>query len=122
MEKLVRELIKQFKMVVKESYYMENHSDNVEYPYLTFTLSEERLNSHRSGFYIDCKLYDSSTSVIDLLSLESSLKAHFKDKQVFTNYLYIRFEYLRGNDFNTGNKLIKRRNLQFYCIVDWRNI
>ncbi len=122
MESLLRELIKQFRIVEENSYHVTNSSKNIDYPYLTFTLSEESLSRHTSGFYIDCKLFDSNTSIIDLLRLEGDLKAHFHALRFFTDDMYLRFEFLRSNDFDTKDELIKRRNIQIYVKIDWRNI
>lgn len=121
MEELILELLNQLKEVENKAFFHRNFSKSISFPYLELELSGERLERNVEGFYLDVDVYDSNTSFSRLLSLEDNLKAHLKDNRIMTDDLYIRFHYLRSNTINTKDRLLKRRNLQFYCKVDWRN-
>lgn len=120
MIEFLKELIKEFRIVTSESFHERNRKETVIYPYLTFDFDNEALEENVEGFYIDVDIFDSNSSYINVFALEEDLKAHFKDNRKLTDDLYIRFKFLRGNKIPTGDDLIKRRNLQFYCKVDWR--
>lgn len=121
MIEFLKELTRQFRAVTPESFHERNRKETVIYPYLTFDFDNEGLERNVEGFYIDVDIFDSNSSYINIFTLEEDLKAHFKDNRKLTDDLYIRFNFLRGNKIPTGDDLIKRRNLQLYCKVDWRN-
>lgn len=116
-------MIKEFRLVEKESYYSKNPktSDDLVYPYLTYTLGSENLNRGVDGFYLDVDIIDSNSSYINLLTLEQKLKDHFIDKNILLDGLFIRFNFIRSNEIDMLDELIKRRSLQFYCKVYWRD-
>lgn len=122
MEELILKLLAEFKVVGGEVYFHRNHSKDILFPHIVFDLTGEPLEHNVEGFYLDVDIYDSSTSYSALLGVEDGLKAHLKDNQIMVPELYIRFEYLGSNTINTIDRLIKRRNLQFYCKVDWRKL
>ena len=115
------ELTNQFRLVLPESYHDKNRSASVLYPYLTYNFDSEALERNIEGFYIDVDIFDNNASYVDIFQVEDALKDHFKDNRKLTDDLFIRFNFLRSNKIPTGDDLIKRRNLQFYCKVDWRN-
>ena len=115
------ELTNQFRLVLPESYHDKNRSASVLYPYLTYNFDSEGLERNVEGFYIDVDIFDNNASYVDIFQVEDALKDHFKDNRKLTDDLFIRFNFLRSNKIPTGDDLIKRRNLQFYCKVDWRN-
>jgi len=117
----VQELTSQFRQVTTESFHDRNTKKHVIYPYLTYDFDSEAIERNVDGFYIDVDLFDENSSYTNLFQLESDLKMHFKDNMKLTDDLFIRFNFLRSNNIPTGDEIIKRRNLQFYCKVDWRN-
>ncbi|MFC6464953.1 hypothetical protein ACFP65_08225 [Marinilactibacillus sp. GCM10026970] len=116
----LQELYKQFTSVHSESYLERNSSSTVTYPYLTYDFDSEPIELHTDGFYIDVDIFDDSGNYLKIFNIESKLKDHFKRNRVMTDDVYIRFNFLRSVKIPTGDDIIKRRNLQFYCKVDWR--
>lgn len=120
MIEFVKELTSQFREVTSESFHEKNRKSTVVYPYLTFDFDSEALERNVDGFYIDVDIFDNNSSYMNVFELEDELKAHFKDNIKLTDDLLIRFNFLRSMKVPTGDDNIKRRNLQFYCKVDWR--
>lgn len=120
MIEFVKELTSQFREVTSESFHEKNRKKKVVYPYLTFDFDSEAIERNVDGFYIDVDIFDNNSSYMNVFQLENDLKAHFKDNKKLTDDLYIRFNFLRSMKVPTGDDNIKRRNLQFYCKVDWR--
>ena len=120
MIEFVKELTSQFRLVTSESFHEKNRKKKVVYPYLTFDFDSEAIERNVDGFYIDVDIFDNNSSYMNVFQLENDLKAHFKDNKKLTDELYIRFNFLRSMKVPTGDDNIKRRNLQFYCKVDWR--
>ena len=116
----LEELTSQFKQVTSESFHEKNRRKEVVYPYLTFDFDSEPIERNIEGFYIDVDIFDNNSSYKKVFQLEDELKAHFKDNKKITDDLYIRFNFSNSMKVPTGDDLIKRRNLQFYCKVDWR--
>lgn len=114
------ELTNQFRLVLPESYHDKNRSASVLYPYLTYNFDSEGLERNVEGFYIDVDIFDNNASYVDIFQVEDALKDHFKDNRKLTDDLFIRFNFLRSTKVVTGDDNIKRRNMQFYCKVDWR--
>ena len=114
------ELTNQFRLVLPESYHDKNRSAMVLYPYLTYNFDSEALERNIEGFYIDVDIFDNNASYVDIFQVEDALKDHFKDNRKLTDDLFIRFNFLRSTKVVTGDDNIKRRNMQFYCKVDWR--
>lgn len=121
MIEFVEELTKQFRTVTPESYHEKNRKSTVTYPYLTFDFDTESLERNVEGFDIDVDIFDNSSSYTNIFNLEGKLKLHFKDLIILNDDLLMRFNFLRSTKILTGDDMIKRRNLQFYCKVDWRN-
>lgn len=120
MIEFVKELTSQFREGTSESFHEKNRKKKVVYPYLTFDFDSEAIERNVDGFYIDVDIFDNNSSYMNVFQLENDLKAHFKDNKKLTDDLYIRFNFLRSMKVPTGDDNIKRRNLQFYCKVDWR--
>lgn len=116
----LKELTSQFREVTSESFHEKNRKKKVVYPYLTFDFDSEAIERNVDGFYIDVDIFDNNSSYMNVFQLENDLKAHFKDNKKLSDDLYIRFNFLRSMKVPTGDDNIKRRNLQFYCKVDWR--
>ena len=114
------DLTNQFRLVLPESYHDKNRSASVLYPYLTYNFDSEALERNIEGFYIDVDIFDNNASYVDIFQVEDALKDHFKDNRKLTDDLFIRFNFLRSTKVVTGDDNIKRRNMQFYCKVDWR--
>ena len=117
----MRELTTQFRVVTAESFHDRNRKTTVVYPYLTYDFDLESLERNVDGFYIDVDIFDNQASYTRLFELEDALKAHFKDNRQLTDEIFMRFNFLRSNKIPTGDDIIKRRNMQFYCKIDWRN-
>ena len=117
----LKELTNQFKAVLVESHFERNRKKEVIYPYLTFDFDSEYLDDHVEGFYIDVDIFDNDSSYVRIFQIEDSLKQHFYRNRKLTNDLFIRFNFLRSTKIPTGDDVIKWRNLQFYCKLDWRN-
>lgn len=113
---IVQEITKEFSKVTSESYHETNTRKKIKYPYLTYELSSEDLEN-AEGFYIDVDIFDKNKSYADIFTLEGELKSHFKNNNLMTPDMLMRFSFLRSNKAPTGDDLIKRRNLQFYCKV-----
>ena len=118
---LLKELTTQIRLVTSESFHEMNRKATVTYPYLTFDFDSEAIERNVDGFYIDVDIFDNNSSYMRVFELEEALKEHFKDNRLLTDEVFVRFNFLRSNKIPTGDDLIKRRNLQFYCKVDWRN-
>ena len=118
---LLKELTTQIRLVTSESFHEMNRKATVTYPYLTFDFDSEAIERNVDGFYIDVDIFDNDSSYMRVFELEEALKEHFKDNRLLTDEVFVRFNFLRSNKIPTGDDLIKRRNLQFYCKVDWRN-
>lgn len=114
------ELNNQFKQVTNESFHEINRKKTVVYPYLTYDFDSEYLERNVDGFYIDVDIFDNNSSYQNIFRIEEELKVHFKDNKKMTDDLFIRFSFLRSMKVPTLDDTIKRRNLQFYCKVDWR--
>lgn len=121
MIEFLKELNQQFRLVVPESYHERNNKATVVYPYVTYDFDSEVIERNVDGFYVDVDMFDNNSSYIDIFQIEEALKTHFKDNRKLTDDFFIRFNFLRSNKIPTGDDNIKRRNLQFYCKIDWRN-
>ena len=117
---LLKELTAQFRQVTSESFHEKNRRTTVTYPYITFDFDSEAIERNVDGFCVDVDVFDNNASYMRIFEIEEALKEHFKDNWKLTEELFIRFNFLRSNKIPTGDDLIKRRNLQFYCKVDWR--
>ena len=118
---LLQELYKQFTEVHPESYHNQNTADKVVYPYLTYDFDSEEVERNVDGFYIDVDIFDDSGSFFNIFDLEGKLKDAFKQKVMLTEENLLQFNFLRSTKVPTGDKLLRRRNIQLYCKVDWRN-
>ena len=113
-------LTAELRKVLAESYHENNTKTTVNYPYLTYDIDSESIERNIDGFYLDVDIFDAHSSYSNIFDIEDRLRDHLKDNKLMTEGLYIRFNFLRSNKIPTGDDLIKRRNLQFYCKVDWR--
>lgn len=121
MIEFLKELNQQFRLVVPESYHERNNKATVVYPYVTYDFDSEAIERNVDGFYVDVDIFDNHSSYIDIFQIEEALKTHLKDNRKLADDFFIRFNFLRSNKIPTGDDNIKRRNLQFYCKIDWRN-
>ncbi|MFA6719478.1 MAG: hypothetical protein WCS15_10395 [Prevotella sp.] len=126
MIELLKLLYAEFVSVLPESYNEVNESVKVKYPYLTYSLTDsESLDRNQEGYNIDVDIFDNNSSYANILTVEDALKSHFeaysKEYAQLTDDFLVRVEYLRSNKIPTGDDNIKRRNLQFYFKIDWRN-
>lgn len=121
MIEFMKELNKQFRLVTPESFHEKNRKKKVVYPYLTYDFDIESLERNVDGFYIDVDVFDYGESYMDLLELELAVRKHFSWKREMKEGFFYRFEFLRSNRIPTGEDLLKRRQIQLYCKIDWRN-
>ncbi|WP_085829080.1 hypothetical protein [Clostridium massiliodielmoense] len=118
---LLKKLTKEFKRVCKESYLEINTADEVKYPYLTFSYSGEALENTREGFYIDVDIFDNcGPDTLRLEQLTEDIRKHFIKTRILTDKVLLQFKVSGRRMIPTTNKQIKRRWLQLYCKVDWR--
>lgn len=116
----LQELNKEFKKVCSESYLEINTSTDVKYPYLTYSLSSEDLEG-QEGFYIDVDIFaNCGANTISLEQLLHDIKQHFKSNIIITDDVLLQFQYQTARNIPTGLEMIRRRNVQLYCKVDWR--
>ena len=113
-------LTAEFRKVLPQSYHEKNTSTNVSYPYLTYDNDSDSIERNIDVFFVDVDFFDPHPSYSNVSGIEDRLRDHFRDNKLMTDGLYIRFNFLRSNKIPTGDDLIKRRNMQFYCKVDWR--
>ncbi|RXM53943.1 hypothetical protein DP134_13945 [Clostridium tetani] len=115
------QLTQEFRKVCKESYLELNTSDEVKYPYLTFSYSSEQLENTREGFYIDVDIFDNcGADTLRLEQLTEDVKKHFLKSRILTDEVLLQFKAVSRRMVPTVNKQIKRRWIQLYCKVDWR--
>ncbi|BFN03913.1 hypothetical protein [Clostridium tetani] len=115
------QLTQEFRKVCKESYLELNTSDEVKYPYLTFSYSSEQLENTREGFYIDVDIFDNcGADTLRLEQLTEDVKKHFLKSRILTDEVLLQFKVVSRRMVSTVNKQIKRRWIQLYCKVDWR--
>lgn len=121
MIELLQTLKLMFDQVTKESYLEINNSEKINYPYLTYSLDIDNINRNTDGFYLDIDIFDKNSSFINIFNLESLLRENFDFNQKLTDGLFLRFYFQRSFSVATQSDTLKRRNLQIYCKVDWRN-
>lgn len=121
MIRFVSEIVKELRAITPQSYYGKSTAQPVVFPYLTFQVHSEGLGKGIDGFYVDVDAFDSSTSYGGVLTLESELRAHLDERDTMLGDLFIRWNFLRSNSIETESELIKRRNMQFYCKIYWRD-
>lgn len=118
----LKELTEEFRKVCPQSYLEYNTKKEVIYPYLTFSYSGEALENTREGFYIDINIFDNcEANTVELEQLTTDVKKHFENCKIFTNDMLLQFKYLNRHPIPTNHKVIKRRWMQIYCKIDWRN-
>lgn len=122
MIEFLKELTKQIRMVLPESYYEKNRKATVVYPYLTFDFDSEYLERYRDGFYVDIDIFDTSTSFKGIFEVEEQLRNHFRELVVLTDDFLLQFKVDSGTKIPTESDNLKRRNLQIYVKTDWRNL
>ncbi len=112
----------EFKSICNKSYLQVNASNKIVYPYVTYDFDSESIEYGMDGFYIDIDIFDRGKSLAPIMQLEEQFKKHFLMFRELSPELFVRFEFLRSIKVPTGEKSLRRRNLQFYCRVDWRKI
>lgn len=125
-ENLLKLLLDTFGSLIPESFYEFNYREEVVYPYMTFTYSQDTkldVHSNRKNFYLDCDLFDDSgTNSMPLEKAYERLSDFIQliDSSAMNDYYFIRFESIRSNPIPTGSDKIKRKNAQIYISVDER--
>lgn len=115
-------LTEELRKVCKESYLEENTSEHVTYPYLTFSYTSEQLENKREGFYIDIDIFDNcGANALELERLSTQIRDHFHEKTFITCDLVAQSECRNRDVIPTTHEQIKRRWVQLYIRVDWRN-
>ncbi len=122
MDELLNLLYEEMTKVCPESYFQINTNNTITYPYLTYDLDSDSIEYGMDGFYVDIDLFDRTKNLTTLMYLEESLKKHFLKFRKLTDGIFIRFKFLRSTKVPTGEKNLRRRNLQIYCKIDWRKI
>lgn len=119
---LLAEITKQLRTICPESYYERNRKTTVIYPYLTFDVDGDNLEVYRDGFYLDIDIFDINTSFKSIFEIEDKLRIHFRQLAILTDDFLLQFKVGSSNKIPTESDNLKRRNLQLYVKVDWRNI
>ncbi len=114
------ELTTELRNFTPQVFHEWNESDNVVYPYMTFSIDGEYLSRQRDGFTVDIDIFDSGSSYKNIFELEERIKKELCFKRILTDDLFVMFDYQRSNTIPTGDKTIKRRNITLYAQVDWR--
>lgn len=123
MDTLLREITFQLRaFVTEESYYERNRKANVVYPYLTYDLEGENLEFYRDGFYIDIDIFDTSTSFKNIFNIENKIRERFRNLALLENEFLLQFKVGSSTKIPTESDNLKRRNIQLYVKVDWRNM
>lgn len=120
MEKFLQLLSSILQGIHSEMFFEINKRNAIIYPYGTFSFDSEPIKRNQDGFYIDIDIFDHSDSYLDLITLEDKLKDNLVFKRVLTEDLNLVFSFLGSNKIATGDEQLKRRNVRFYCAVDWR--
>jgi len=122
MHDFMAELAKQFRSVLQESYYEKNRKAKVVYPYLTYDFDSENLERYRDGFFIDVDIFDIETNFDHIFEIENQLRKYFNGKSILRDQFLLQFKVGNGSKVPTASDNLKRRNLQIYVKVDWRDI
>lgn len=122
MNNLLAEITQQLRAICPESYYERNRKTTVIYPYLTFDVDGDNLEVYRDGFYLDIDIFDINTSFKSIFEIEDKLRIHFRQLAILTDDFLLQFKVGSSNKIPTESDNLKRRNLQLYVKVDWRNI
>lgn len=122
MTHFAQELYKLLSGLHSESFLSTNTKRTVVYPYLTYTFSSEELEPPQEGFYLDLDLFDYGSSYGNLMQLEGLLKSNLARHRFFTDKAHFRFTFNRAGEVRTADENIKRRNMQFYIKIDWRDV
>lgn len=120
MEEFLRLLSSILQSIHSEMFFEINKRTTIIYPYGTFSFDSEPIRRNQDGFYIDIDIFDHSDSYMNLINLEDKLKDNLIFKRVLTEDLNLVFSFLGSNKIATGDERLKRRNVRFYCAVDWR--
>ncbi|QDK70346.1 hypothetical protein [Lactococcus protaetiae] len=110
-----------FREVFPESYLDTNDSEEIIYPYLTYSLNLENINRNTDGFYLDIDIFDNGSSTKNIYNIESLIRHHFDYELKFTDDIFLRYYFQRSIPIPTLSDTLKRRNMQLYCKIDWRN-
>lgn len=121
MIELLQKLLKMFKEVSDESYLEINTSEEINYPYVTYSLDIDNIDRNTDGFYLDIDIFDNNSSYTKIFELESLLREQFDFSQWFTDGIFFRSYFKSSTHIPTLSSSLKRRHLQIYCKVDWRN-
>lgn len=121
MIELLKTLLEIFKEVSDETYLEVNTSEVISYPYITYSLDIDNIDKNTDGFYLDIDIFDNNASYTKIFELESQLRERFDFNQLFTDGLFLRSYFKGSTHVPTLSNTLKRRNMQIYCKVDWRN-
>lgn len=120
MEEFLNELAKILQNIHSEMFLEINKRKEIIYPYGTFSFDSEPMRRNQDGFYIDIDIFDRSDTFLSLINLEDKLKDELMYKRVLTDGLNLTFKFIGSTKVATGDEQLKRRNVRFYCAVDWR--
>lgn len=121
MEELLKIIYSELSNVHDKVYLEYNMEDNIEYPYVTYSYSSEYLNSNREGFFIDINIFGAGNNTIEIDNLAHKFKRKLHGKTIFTCEHFIQFQFRNSSVIPTENKNIRRRWIEVYVKVDWRD-
>lgn len=99
-------------------HYEINRDNDVEYPYTTYTLTFERVDMFTEGVYIDLQVFDHSTSLEGVYSVEENLKSQLNNLVKETEHGFLTFKFNRSHTVPTGDETIMRLDIQLYAYVN----
>ncbi len=123
MDLLIAELLKAFKTVLPEVYYLRNYKKKVDYPYMTFSYTGEPLGKNQQGLYLDCDIFDNEGKNNQRIEeIVGKLQDYINDddNRILNDNFFIRFDSIKPNPIDTGSDTLQRRYAQIYVRVDWR--
>lgn len=124
MDLLIAELLKAFKAVLPEVFYLNNPQKKVVYPYMTFSYTGEPQDwKQQKGYYLDCDVFDNegkNNQRIEEIIGKLDAFIDNDDSKIMTDDFFIRFDSIRPNNIPTGSDTLQRRYAQIYVRVDWR--
>lgn len=125
MEALIGDITKILKQFTDEVHYQWNHSKEVVYPYITYTVTTERMEvDGQVGIYVDFDVFDDrgrNNERIETVCFK--MQAFFMDKNkrsILTDDYLMRIDDLSVRPFQTGSDTLQRRTGQFHLKIDWR--
>lgn len=120
-EHIIPLLQTEFKKVHGESYQDINPSEEIKYPYLTWTYQDNYFEQNVDEIYIDVDVFNRGASVFPIYQLQSKLRGHFEHLEIMTDNIYFRvLSFSNGSNVPKLDETLKHRTMQIQAKIDWR--